>query len=189
MRHVLGDNFITILSKHDQIKMNESIRARELRVIDPEQGNLGVISTEEAIKIARDQGLDLIEISSDAKPPIAKIMDYGQFQYEQKKKQKEIKAKQKMASTEVKSIQVKIGTGENDMMVKAKRASEWLAEGNRVKVELYLRGRSKFLEKDFLHERLQRLLDMLTEEYKLVDEIKKSPKGIMTTIEATNKKK
>ena len=69
--------------------MNESIRARELRVIDPEQGNLGVISTEEAIKIARDQGLDLIEISSDAKPPIAKIMDYGQFQYEQKKKQKE----------------------------------------------------------------------------------------------------
>ena len=168
--------------------MNESIRARELRVIDPEQGNLGVLSTEEAIKIARDQGLDLIEISSDTKPPIAKIMDYGQFQYEQKKKQKEIKAKQKMASTEVKSIQVKIGTGENDMMVKAKRASEWLAEGNRVKVELYLRGRSKFLEKDFLHERLKRLLDMLTEEYKLVDEIKKSPKGIMTTIERANKK-
>lgn len=168
--------------------MNESIRARELRVIDPEQGNLGVLSTEEAIKIARDQGLDLIEISSDTKPPIAKIMDYGQFQYEQKKKQKEIKAKQKVASTEVKSIQVKIGTGENDMMVKARRASEWLAEGNRVKVELYLRGRSKFLQKDFLHERLKRLLDMLTEEYRLVDEIKKSPKGIMTTIERANKK-
>jgi translation initiation factor IF-3 len=168
--------------------MNESIRARELRVIHPEQGNLGVISTEEAIKIAREQGLDLIEISSDTKPPIAKIMDYGQYQYEQKKKQKEIKAKQKTASTEVKSIQVKIGTGENDMMVKAKRASEWLAEGNRVKVELYLRGRSKYLEKGFLHERLQRLLDMLTVEHKLVDEIKKSPKGIMTTIEVVNKK-
>ncbi len=167
--------------------MNEDIRVRELRVIDPEQGNLGVIKTEEAIKIAREKGLDLIEISSDTNPPIAKIMDYGQFQYEQKKKQKEIKAKQKTVSAEVKSIQIKIGTGENDILVKAKRASEWLAEGNRVKVELYLRGRSKFLEKNFLHDRLQRILDMLTVEYKLVDEIKKSPKGIMTTIERAKK--
>ncbi len=167
--------------------MNEDIRVRELRVIDPEQGNLGVIKTEEAIKIAREKGLDLIEISSDTKPPIAKIMDYVQYQYEKKKKQKEIKAKQKNVSAEVKSIQIKIGTGENDISVKAKRASEWLAEGNRVKVELYLRGRSKFLEKDFLHDRLQRILDMLTVEYKLVDEIKKSPKGLMTPIERDKK--
>lgn len=176
------------MSKHDQIRMNEGIRSRELRVIDPEQGNLGVITTEEAIKIAREKGLDLIEISSETKPPVAKIMDYGQFQYEQKKKQKEIKVKQKLVSSEVKSIQVKIGTGDNDMATKAKRASEWLAEGNRVKVELYLRGRSKYLEKDFLKERLERILNMLSVEYKFVDEIKKSPKGIMTTIEPIKKK-
>lgn len=185
---VLGNNFHKLLSKNTHIKMNESIRARELRVIDPEQGNLGVIPTSEALKLARARGLDLIEISSDVEPPVAKIVDYGKFQYEQQKKQKEIKVKQKKASTEVKSVQVKIGTGENDMATKAKRAEVWLSEGNRVKVELYLRGRTKFLEKDFLHERLQRILDMIAEPYRLVDEIKQSPKGIEVTIEKANKK-
>ncbi|MBP6925903.1 MAG: translation initiation factor IF-3 [Candidatus Pacebacteria bacterium] len=168
--------------------MNESIRASQLRVIDPEEGNLGIISTAEAIKIAQKRGLDLIEISSDTVPPIAKIMDYGQYQYEQKKKQKDIKAKQKNTSAEVKDIQVKIGTGENDLTTKANRATEWLKLGHRVKIELYLRGRSKFLEKNFLEERLERILGMLTVEYKKVDAIKPTPKGIMITIDPANKK-
>jgi len=163
--------------------MNENIRAAQLRVIDPEKGNLGVISTREAIRIAKEYGLDLIEISSDVDPPIAKIMDYGKYQYETSKKQKEIKAKQKTVRTEVKSIQIKVGTGENDIALKAKKASEWLAEGHRVKAELFLKGRSKYLDKQFLNDRLKRILDMLTEKYRVVDDIKQSPKGIMVTIE------
>lgn len=171
------------MSRNPTIRMNESIRALQLRVIDPEKGNLGVISTKEAIAIARSRGLDLIEISPDVDPPIAKIMDYGKYQYETSKKQKEVKAKQKNVRTEVKSIQIKVGTGENDIALKAKKASEWLAEGHRVKAELFLKGRSKFLEKKFLHDRLQRILNMLTEKYKIVDPIKDSPKGIMITVE------
>lgn len=165
--------------------MNEGIRARELRVIDPEQGNLGVIERNKAIDMAREQGLDLIEISSDSKPPIAKIMDYGKYQYEQKKKQKEIKARarEKGSGTEVKNVQVKVGTSENDIAMKAKKASEWLEEGHRVKAELYLRGRSKYMDKTFLHDRLKRLLDLISVEYSVVEDFKKSPKGIITTIE------
>lgn len=154
-----------------------------MRVISDELGNLGVLSVREAIAKAREHGLDLIEISPDANPPVAKIMDYGKYQYSQKKKQKEIKAKTNTASSEVKSIQVKVGTGDNDLMLKAKKASEWLSEGHRVKVELFLRGRTKFMDKKFLEERLNRVLQMVETPYKVVDPLKESPKGIMVTIE------
>ena len=143
--------------------------------------NLGVISLDEALKHATDAGLDLIEISPNAKPPVAKIMDYGKFQYEQKKKQREIKAKSHV--TETKSVQVKIGTGEHDLELKAKRVSGWLSEGHRVKVNLFLWGRYKYMEFRFLKERLERFLKLVTEEYKIADEIKKSPKGLSTTLE------
>lgn len=169
--------------------MNESIRARELRVIDPDDGNLGILDRNEAIRIAREKGLDLIEISSDTNPPIAKIVDYGKHQYEQKKKQKEIKTKvrEKGGVSEVKNIQIKIGTGENDIGMKARKASEWLEEGHRVKAELYLRGRSKYMEKNFLEERLKRLLDLVSVPYIIVEDVKPSPKGITVTIERTKK--
>lgn len=171
------------LSKSDKVRINEAIRASEVRVISDELGNLGVLSVREAIAKAREHGLDLIEISPDANPPVAKIMDYGKYQYSQKKKQKEIKAKTNTASSEVKSIQVKVGTGDNDLMLKAKKASEWLSEGHRVKVELFLRGRTKFMDKKFLEERLNRVLQMVETPYKVVDPLKESPKGIMVTIE------
>jgi translation initiation factor IF-3 len=85
---------------------------------------------------------------------------------------------------EVKNIQIKIGTGENDMMLKAKRASEWLREGHRLKIELYLRGRAKYvLEKDFLHNRVHKFMNLLTENYKIVEDFKKVPKGISVIVE------
>jgi translation initiation factor IF-3 len=123
-----------------------------------------VISLSTALAEAQKRGLDLIEISPSAVPPVAKIMDYGKYLYDEKKKQKT--AKTKTVTTEVKSIQVKIGTGEHDLELKAKKVSEWLAEGNRVKVDLFLIGRSKYMDLNFLKERLERILKLVTVEYK-----------------------
>lgn len=163
----------------EKIYINKQIRARELRVIDEDDGNLGVISFEEALAIAQAKKKDLIEISPKAKPPVAKIADFGKFQYEQKKKLK----KTKRQTTETKTLQVKIGTGEHDLSLKAQKASKFLKDGHRVKIDLFLRGRAKYLEKNFLEERLNRILRLITEEYKIADSPKKSPKGLTMIIE------
>lgn len=167
-------------------RINKQIRASELRVIGPEGENFGVLALSEALARAEEAGLDLIEISPGANPPVAKIMEYGKYQYELEKKRREIKAKSH--TTETKSVQVKIGTGENDMMLKAKKAAEWLREGHRVKVDLFLWGRYKYMEFGFLKERLERFLKIIPEDYKISDPITKSPKGLTTVIERTGKK-
>lgn len=156
-----------------------------MRVIGPEGENFGELSLSEALQRAQDEGFDLIEISPNANPPVAKIMDYGKFQYAEQKKRREIKAKSHRAET--KSVQVKIGTGEHDLELKARKASEWLQEGHRVKVDLFLWGRYKYMEFDFLKERLERFLKLIPEDYKLADPIAKSPKGLSTTLERAKK--
>ena len=166
-------------------KINDAIRAKELRVIGAKGENLGVLSRDEALRAADAVNLDLIEISPNAKPPVAKIMDFGQFRYETKRKASEVKAKSHV--TETKSVQVKIGTGEHDQQLKAKRAAQWLNDGHRVKVDLFLWGRYKYMEPAFLKERLERFLKIIPAEYKLADEIKKSPKGFTCTIERVGK--
>ncbi len=171
----------------DRVRINNAIRAKELRVVGAEGENLGVITVQEALKEAEKANLDLIEISPKAKPPVAKIMDFGQYRYEKKRKASEVKAKSHV--TETKSVQVKIGTGEHDQLLKARRAAEWLSEGHRVKVDLFLWGRYKYMEPAFLKERLQRFLNIIPIEYKVADEIKKSPKGFTTTLERAGKAK
>lgn len=162
-------------------RINNQIRAKELRVIDSENQNIGVLSFAEALKIATEQGLDLIEISPNANPPVAKIMDFGKYQYEASKKLKKARAGAK--TTETKSIQVKIGTGDNDLSLKAKTASKWLKEGHRIKIELFLAGRAKYMDEKFLKERLDRVLHLITEEYKVAESYKRGPKGLFITIE------
>jgi translation initiation factor IF-3 len=167
--------------KTPKIRVNHQIRVPELRVIGAEGENLGVISFEEALQAAETAGLDLIEISPLASPPVAKIADYGKFQYEQNKKQKENKSK--AHTVETKTIQVKIGTGEHDLELKAKQASKWLKEGHRIKIDLFLRGRSKYMEQGFLRERLDRVLKLISENYKVADGPKQSPKGLTVIVE------
>lgn len=169
------------MAKKEQTRINNQIRAKVLRVIGAEGENLGEITSEEALKKASAAGLDLIEISPNSNPPVAKIADYGKFLYDQKKKQKV--AKSKAHQVEVKSVQIKVGTDNNDLGIKAKRASDWLAEGHRVKVELFLPGRTKYMDKTFLEERLNRILKLLTIDYKIADPAKKSPKGLTMIIE------
>ena len=164
-----------------QVRINHQIRASELRVIGDNGENYGVLSLSDALKKAEEIGLDLIEISPLATPPVAKIMDYGKFQYDANKKQK--LAKTRAHTVETKNIQVKVGTGEHDLDLKAKKASEWLREGHRVKIDLFLPGRTKYMDFKFLKERLDRLLVLVSENYRVADEAKKSPKGLTIVIE------
>lgn len=160
---------------------------RELRVIGADGSNLGVITLKEALDKARESGLDLIEIAATTIPPVAKIADYGKYLYEQKKKNKEIKAKAKI--TETKSVQIKVGTGEHDMMLKAKKTAEWLEEGHRVKVELFLKGRYKYMDEKLLKTYIEKFLLIIPYTYKLADAIKKDPKGFAAVLERDGAKK
>ena len=164
-----------------RIRTNHFIKAKELRVITSEGENLGVVSLEKALHEAEARVMDLIEISPNAPPPVAKIMDYGKFQYEEKKKQKLAKAR--THTSDVKNIQVKIGTGEHDLELKAKKASEWLGQGHRVKIDLFLIGRSKYMDINFLKERMNRIFKLITVDYKVASAPVKSLKGLTTIIE------
>jgi translation initiation factor IF-3 len=165
----------------DRTRVNQQIKAPEVRVIGPAGENYGVLPIHQALAKAIELGLDLIEISPNANPPVAKITDYGKFSYEENKKQKV--AKSKAHVIEIKTLQVKIGTGEHDLELKAKKASEWLKEGHRIKIDLFLPGRSKYMDPKFLEERLQRVLVLLTENYKIAEKPSKSLKGLTTIIE------
>lgn len=173
--------------RKDRIRINQEIRAKELRVIGAQGENLGVLALGDALQAAKDTGLDLIEFSPSATPPVAKIMDYGKFQYEQSKKGKEIKAKAK--STETKSVQIKMNTGEHDMLLKAKRSAEWLEEGHRVKVELFLKGRHKYMDQVFLKSRLEKFLLLIPYSFRIADDMKPNPKGLALVIERDGSKR
>jgi translation initiation factor IF-3 len=165
----------------EKVRINREIHSPELRVIGAEGENLGVLSTPDALKAAQEAGLDLIEISPNAKPPVAKIMDYGKFQYEQKKKDSAARSKAKVSET--KEVQIKVGTGENDMRLKANKAAQWLDEGHRVRAELFLKGRYKGMEEAFLKTRLEKFLLLIPYAYRIAEPVTRAPKGFATIIE------
>jgi translation initiation factor IF-3 len=121
------------------VRINERIRVKEIRVIGAEGEQLGVMTPFEAIKIARERGLDLVEVAASAQPPVCRIIDFGKYQYEQKKKAHE--AKKKQVVIEVKEIKFRPGTDDHDYNFKAKHAKEILQDGNKVKATVRFRGR------------------------------------------------
>jgi translation initiation factor IF-3 len=161
--------------------MNENIRANELRVLGENNENLGVMSRGDALNLARERGVDLILTAENAVPPVAKVIDYGKWAYLANKKDN--KKRTEDNATETKVLRMTVGIGEGDLTVKAKQASEWLREGHRIKLELKLKGRANAIEQDFLKERLQRVLILLTENYKTAEPIKKIPNGMTMVIE------
>jgi translation initiation factor IF-3 len=164
-----------------KILINNAIRSQKLRVIDQNGDLLGIITKEEALEAAKKAGLDLIEVSPNAEPPVAKIMDYGKYQYETSKKAKEVKAK--AVNHETKNIQISIGISEHDVEIKTKQAAEWLNEGHRVKVEMQLKGRNKYTEEAFLRDKINRVLAVIPAQYKIADPLKKMPKGMTIVLE------
>jgi translation initiation factor IF-3 len=127
------------ISKENLI--NEEIRDKEVRVIDSDGSMLGVMPIEQALGLANEKKLDLVNISPNAKPAVCKILDYGKYRYELQKKEKEAKKKQK--TTQVKEIRLSTFIEEHDIKVKAKTASKFLADGDKVKVGLRFRGRER----------------------------------------------
>ena len=122
----------------NQYRVNEQIRVREVRIVG-EDGST-VVPTRQALDMARDQGVDLVEISPNANPPVCRLIDYSKFLYQQKKRQKEMKAKQ--VKVEVKEIRFGPQTDEHDYQFKLKHAKEFLEEGNKVRAYVFFRGRS-----------------------------------------------
>lgn len=122
------------------LRVNHRIRIPKVRVIDPDGVQLGILDTKEALNIAQNKfEMDLIEVSPFAKPPVCKIMDYGKYKFEQKKKVKEAKRNQTIIV--VKEIKFRPNTDQHDFDVKVKKISKFLAQGNKVKVSLRFRGR------------------------------------------------
>lgn len=122
----------------NQYRVNEQIRVREVRITG-DNGSM-VIPTRQALEMARDQGVDLVEISPNATPPVCRLIDYSKFLYQQKKRQKEMKAKQ--VKVEVKEIRFGPQTDEHDYQFKLKHAKEFLEDGNKVRAYVFFRGRS-----------------------------------------------
>lgn len=154
------------ISKENQI--NEEIRDKELRVIDSDGAQLGIMSLEDALALANEKKLDLVNISPNAKPPVCKVLDYGKYRYELQKREKEAKKKQKITS--VKEIRLSTFIEAHDVQVKANTASKFLKDGDRVKVSLRFKGR----EKDYASKGLE-VMKQFAEAVSSVGVIEKKP--------------
>jgi translation initiation factor IF-3 len=139
-------------------RTNEMIRVREVRLIDDEGNQLGIVPTVDALRMAKDKDLDLVEVSPNANPPVCKILDFGKYRFEQEKKLRESKKNQKVLKLKEIRMQPKIGSG--DLDTKAKHVQEFLNEGDKVKITVRFRGRELAhteLGFDVLNEVLKRL--------------------------------
>jgi translation initiation factor IF-3 len=138
-----------------KLRLNRMIRAREVRLIGSEGEHLGVVPLDEALATAAAQGLDLVEVSPDAEPPVCKIIDYGKFRYMQEKRGREAKKKQRVI--QVKEVRMRPKTEENDYQVKSRQIRRFLEEGNKAKVSMRFRGR-EHEHAELGQQKLQRLM-------------------------------
>ena len=149
--------------------INEQIRDREVRLIGADGEQLGIVSSREAQKIADEAGLDLVKIAPNAKPPVCKVIDYGKYRYEQARKEKDAKKKQK--TVELKEIRLSPNIEANDLNTKMNAAKKFLAKGNKVKITLRFRGREMDDRNASKH-----ILDDIAENLSDVAVVEKAPK-------------
>lgn len=167
-------------------RVNHWIKISPIHLIDEQGNNLGITETSKALKMAREQGLDLIEIAPNAKPPVCRIMDYGKYKYQKSKKEKTQKIKQK--SDELKGIRISFRTGQHDLEIKAKRAEKFLEQGHKVKIEMILRGREKsFSLAELAKEKFNQFIESINLEIKIEQEMKKQPRGLLMVISKAKK--
>ncbi len=149
--------------------INEQIRDREVRVIGLDGEQLGVMTTSEAMKLAEEAGVDLVKIAATAKPPVCRVVDYGKFKYEQTRKEKDAKKKQKVI--EIKEIRLSPNIDSNDLNTKVSAARKFLTKGDRVKVTLRFRGREMAHMYDSKH-----ILDDFAKSLGDISTVEKQPK-------------
>lgn len=153
-----------------------------MRVADENGEQIGIVSREEALKLAQEKGLDLIEVAPLAKPPVARIMDYGKYLYREEKEWRKQRAKQKKDLLKV--IRLNLNTGLNDLKIKAKKTDEFLNEGLRVQIDLVLKGRAKYQKtfSDLAKKKIEDFLKIIAMPVKIISELKKQPRGWNVTI-------
>lgn len=156
-------------SRSNRININRNIRAKEVRVIDPDGNQIGVIPTYKAIAVANDFGLDLVEISPNADPPVCKIMDYGRYKYELTKKKQE--AKKKQTTFQLKEIKVRPKTGEHDLNTKIGHIKKFINRKDKVKVTVIFRGREITLTQEG-----RKLLEKIVQETEEIASVEQYPK-------------
>jgi translation initiation factor IF-3 len=164
-------------------RVNHQIRIPEVQVIDQDGKQLGIMKTFDALRLAKERDLDLVEVGANARPPIAKIMDYGKYQYQ---RSKEAKSRPKVKERKTKAVRVGFKTGEHDQAFIAKKADEFLREGHWVRVELTLRGREKAVAERGL-EQLKKFLVRLTVPFTAQGAPQRGPYGWVVVIQPSNK--
>jgi translation initiation factor IF-3 len=160
-------------------RTNKQISARELRVVDENGESLGILKTEEALRIAEERELDLIEVAPHAKPPVARIISFDKFRYQKEKEEKKQKRGEKQK--ELKQVRITPRAALNDLQVKARRANEFLEEGHKVEINLFLRGREK-ANKNWGLEKLNEFVKMITVPHKVTMEPKRGGRGFIMQI-------
>ena len=145
------------------------IRAREVRVIGQEGGQLGIMAVQDAIQLAEEQGLDLVEVAPEARPPVCRVMDYGKYKYQQSKRLQQAKKKQKVIS--VKEIKLRPKTEEHDYQFKTQHVRRFLQDGHKAKVTVVFRGR------EMAHTELgRRMLDRIVEDMGDISTVEQTPR-------------
>ncbi len=150
-----------------------------VRLIDAEGQQVGIVPSKEALRQARLAGLDLVEISATARPPVCKIMDFGKYQYEQAKREKEQRKTKK--KSEIKGVRIGFKTGDHDQDLKRQQTEEFISEGNKVRVEIVLRGREK-AHRPLARTMLEDFLRKITVPHKIEEQISPHPSGFSATL-------
>ena len=160
----------------DSVRRNEMIRAREVRVIAADGEQLGILQRNEAIALAKEAGMDLVEVSSNSEPPVCRVMDYGKFKYEQQKKKQE--AKKNQTVVQIKEIKVRPKTDDHDFETKVRHIKRFLEDGDRVKVTVFFRGR-EIVHKD----RGLSILERVIADTKDVGKVEQEPRAEGRTLQ------
>ncbi len=167
-------------------RINRQIKAKEVRLIDEMGKQVGIVPIEEALKIAEERDLDLVEIAPQAKPPVCKILDFGKFKYEMQKKEREAKKKQKEHAIDVKDIKLTVRIEEHDLQVKLKHMKEFLEDGNKVRIRIRFRGR-EHAHPELGDKLVQRIMEELVDLAQMENKPKKE--GAFLTFSLIPKKK
>jgi translation initiation factor IF-3 len=168
-----------------EFRINEMIRVREVRLIGPDGENVGVVSTREALKIAEDAELDLVEVAPNSKPPVCRVMDFGKFLYERTKKERE--ARKAQVKVEIKEIRLRPKTNEHHRSFKTRDARRWLESGMKVKVTIRFRGR-EITYPELALEDLKEIAQEL-EDVSVVEQMPNMEGRVMTMMLAPKKEK
>jgi translation initiation factor IF-3 len=153
------------------LRVNEKITSKELRIVDAEGKQMGVFPLPEALKIAQENGCDLVEVSPNASPPVCRLMDYGKFKYQQSKKLHQSKKKHVQSVIHIKEIKIRPKTEEHDFQFKVRHIKKFLSQGDKTKISLIFRGR------EITHPELgKQVLDRIIEEIKDIGVVEQSPK-------------